>query len=54
VDARAAITVLKLLLNRRTAEAQDELVQAIALFDRSKMTVHLERAKAALSGFSDL
>jgi ATP/maltotriose-dependent transcriptional regulator MalT len=38
----------------RTAEAQDELVQAIALFDQSKMTVQLERAKAALSGFSDL
>jgi hypothetical protein len=49
-----AIGVLKLLLNRRTAEAQDELVLAIALFDGSKMTVHLERAKAALSGFSDL
>jgi class 3 adenylate cyclase/tetratricopeptide (TPR) repeat protein len=38
----------------RTAEAQDELVQAIALFDQSKMTVHLERAKGALSKFSDL
>lgn len=36
----------------RTAEAQDELVQAIALFDRSKMTVQLERAKATLSKFS--
>ncbi len=36
----------------RAAEAQDELVQAIALFDRSRMTVHLERAKAALSKFS--
>jgi hypothetical protein len=54
VDARAAISVLKLLVSRRTAEAKDELVQAIALFHRSKMTVHLERAKAALSGFSDL
>ena len=38
----------------RTAEAQDELVQAIALFDQSKMTVQLERAKAALSKFSEL
>ena len=37
----------------RTAEAQDELVQAIALFDRSKMTVQLEHAKAALSKFSN-
>ncbi len=38
----------------RTVEARDELVQAIALFDESQMTVHLERAKAALSKFSDL
>jgi class 3 adenylate cyclase/tetratricopeptide (TPR) repeat protein len=37
----------------RTAEARDELAQAIALFDQSKMTVHLERAKAALSKFSN-
>jgi class 3 adenylate cyclase/tetratricopeptide (TPR) repeat protein len=38
----------------RTSEAQDELSQAIELFDKSKMTVHLERAKAALSKFSNL
>ena len=38
----------------RRVEAQDELLQAIALFDRSKMTVHLERAKLALSKFSDV
>jgi class 3 adenylate cyclase/tetratricopeptide (TPR) repeat protein len=38
----------------RVAEAQDELTQAIALFDQTKMTVHLERAKATLSRFSDL
>ena len=38
----------------RTAEAQDEMVQAIALFDRSHMTVQLERAKATLSKFSEL
>jgi hypothetical protein len=38
----------------RTAEAQDEPVQAIALFDRSKMTVQLERAKATLSKFSEI
>ena len=37
----------------RTAEAQDELAQAIALFDQSKMTVHLERARIALSKFSN-
>jgi len=35
-------------------EAQEELVQAIALFARSKMTIQLERAKAALSKSSDL
>jgi ATP/maltotriose-dependent transcriptional regulator MalT len=38
----------------RRVEAQDELLQAIALFDRSKMTIHLERAKSALSKFSDV
>ena len=32
----------------RTAEAQDELVQALALFDRSKMTVQRERVRATL------
>ena len=36
----------------RMAEGQDELVQAIALFDRSKMTVQLERVKATLAKFS--
>jgi ATP/maltotriose-dependent transcriptional regulator MalT len=36
----------------RTAEAQDELVQALALFDRSKMTVQRERVRATLSKFS--
>jgi class 3 adenylate cyclase/tetratricopeptide (TPR) repeat protein len=52
----AARGVLARLLaaSGRKAEAHDELVQAIALFDQSKMTVQLERAKAALSGFSDL
>jgi tetratricopeptide (TPR) repeat protein len=38
----------------RTDEAREELVQAITLFDQSKMTVHLQRAKAALSTFSDI
>jgi class 3 adenylate cyclase/tetratricopeptide (TPR) repeat protein len=37
----------------RVTEARDELIQAIALFSKSKMTVHLERAKATLSKFSD-
>ena len=36
----------------RTAEAQEELTQAIALFARSKMTLQLERAKATLSTFA--
>ena len=37
----------------RTSEAQDELIEAIDLFSKSKMTVHLERAKVTLSKFSD-
>ncbi|WOH68132.1 ATP-binding protein [Bradyrhizobium sp. BWA-3-5] len=38
----------------RTDEARVELVQAITLFDQSKMTVHLERARAELSNFPDI
>jgi class 3 adenylate cyclase/tetratricopeptide (TPR) repeat protein len=38
----------------RMAEAEEELHQAIALFDQSKMTLQLERAKATLSRFSNL
>jgi tetratricopeptide (TPR) repeat protein len=38
----------------KKAEAQEELVQAIALFARSKMTIQLERAKATLSKFLEL
>jgi class 3 adenylate cyclase/tetratricopeptide (TPR) repeat protein len=59
LDARPLLGAARGMLGRllaasgRTAEAQDELVQAIALFDETKMTVHLERAKAALSKFSD-
>jgi hypothetical protein len=41
------------LASGRADEARDELLQAIALFGKSKMTVHLERAKATLSKFSD-
>jgi ATP/maltotriose-dependent transcriptional regulator MalT len=37
----------------RITDAQNELAQAVALFDRAKMTAHLERAKAALSKYSD-
>jgi tetratricopeptide (TPR) repeat protein len=36
----------------RTVEAQDELAQALALFDRSKMTVQREQVRATLSKFS--
>jgi class 3 adenylate cyclase/tetratricopeptide (TPR) repeat protein len=59
LDARPLLGAAKGLLARvlaasgRTEEAQDELLQAITLFDRSRMTVHLERAKAALSKFSN-
>ena len=42
-----------LVSSGKTAEAQQELIQAIALFARSKMTIQLERAKATLSKFSD-
>jgi ATP/maltotriose-dependent transcriptional regulator MalT len=37
----------------RITDAQNELAQAVALFDRAKMTAHLERARAALSKYSD-
>jgi class 3 adenylate cyclase/tetratricopeptide (TPR) repeat protein len=37
----------------RKAEAHEELLQAIALFDRSRMTTHLERARVTLSKFLD-
>ena len=43
-----------LAVSGRTDEAKEELVQAITLFDQSKMTVHLQRAKADLSKFSDI
>jgi hypothetical protein len=54
LGAARGILARLLAASGRKAEAQDELVQAIALFDRSKMTVHLERAKATLSKFSEL
>jgi class 3 adenylate cyclase/tetratricopeptide (TPR) repeat protein len=38
----------------RKSEAHDQLSQAIELFDKSKMTFQLERAKVALSKFSEL
>jgi len=54
LGAARGILARLLAASGRTAEAQDELAQAIAVFDKSKMTVQLERAKAALSKFSDL
>jgi tetratricopeptide (TPR) repeat protein len=59
IEAKPMLGVTRGMLARslaasgRTAEARHELTQAIALFDGSKMTVHLERAKATLSGYSD-
>jgi class 3 adenylate cyclase/tetratricopeptide (TPR) repeat protein len=59
IEARPLIASARGFLARllaasgRSSEAQAELTQAIALFDRSKMTMHLERAKAELSKFSD-
>ncbi|MES2192889.1 MAG: AAA family ATPase [Pseudomonadota bacterium] len=48
-------TLARLLVaSGRKSEAQDELAQAIELFDKSKMTMQLERARAALSKLSDL
>jgi tetratricopeptide (TPR) repeat protein len=53
--AAARVTLGRLLSDSgRDAEAQDELVQALALFDRSKMTVQMERIRATLSKFSDV
>ncbi|MDO9297452.1 AAA family ATPase [Bradyrhizobium sp.] len=48
-------TLARLLVaSGRKSEAQDELAQAIELFDKSKMTMQMERAKAALSKLSEL
>jgi tetratricopeptide (TPR) repeat protein len=53
--AAARVTLGRLFTDSgRSAEAQDELVQALALFDRSKMTVQMERTRATLSKFSDV
>jgi tetratricopeptide (TPR) repeat protein len=38
----------------RKSEAYEQLTQAVELFDKSKMTFQLERAKVALSKFSDV
>jgi sugar phosphate isomerase/epimerase len=36
----------------RTADAKDELMQALAVFEGAKMTVQTERVRASLSKFS--
>lgn len=51
--AKGALARL-LAVSGRKPEAQNELAQAIELFDKSKMTLQLERAKAALTKLSDL
>jgi hypothetical protein len=51
--AMAKGTLARLLAaDGRKGDAQIELVEAIDLFAKSKMTIQLERAKAALSKFS--
>ena len=54
LGAARGVRARLLAASGRTDEAKEELVQAISLFDQSKMTVHLQRAKAALSKFSDI
>jgi hypothetical protein len=54
LGAARAMTARLLAASGRVAEAQDEMAQAITLFDQSKMTIHLERAKVALSKFSHI
>jgi tetratricopeptide (TPR) repeat protein len=54
VGAAMGIRARLLAASGRTAEARDDLVQAIVLFDKSQMTIHLERANAALSKFLDI
>ena len=54
LGAAKGVRARLLAASGRTDEAREELVQAISLFDQSKMTVHLQRAKAALSKFSDI
>jgi len=55
IDARPLLGLAREALGRllaasgRTTEAQEQLLQAIALFDRSKMTVQLESARNALA-----
>lgn len=54
LGAARGVRARLLAASGRTNEAKEELVQAITLFDQSKMTVHLERARAQLSNFPDI
>ena len=54
LGAAKGVRARLLVASGRTDEAREELVQAITLFDQSKMTVHLQLAKAALSKFSNV
>jgi tetratricopeptide (TPR) repeat protein len=54
LGAAKGVRARLLAVSGRTDEAREELVQAITLFDQSKMTAHLQRAKADLSKFSDI
>jgi class 3 adenylate cyclase/tetratricopeptide (TPR) repeat protein len=54
LGAARGVRARLLAASGRTGEAKEELVQAITLFDQSKMTVHLERARAELSNFPDI
>ena len=49
--AKGALARLLVAAGRKS-EAIDELEQAIEIFSKSKMTIQLERAKAALTKFS--
>jgi tetratricopeptide (TPR) repeat protein len=51
--AKGALARL-LAVSGRKSEAQNELAEAIELFDKSKMTLQLERARAALTKLSEV
>jgi len=53
LGAARGVRARLLAASGRATEAKDELTEAIALFTQSKMTIHLERAKATLSKFSE-
>ena len=54
LGAARGVRARLLAASGRATEAKDELTEAIALFTQSKMTIHLERAKATLSRFLEI